>query len=484
MQPNILLIMTDQQRQDSLGCYGADWVDTPNLDALGEEGIIFDQVYVNSPVCTPSRASILTGKPACGHGVYRLHDVLDDAQPLVPWHLQHLGYTTALFGKLHVSGRVAEEQRRHPKDGFSRYQWCMEASVSMDSPFNGYAAWLKREHEDFFWKLKEQGRNLKHIPKEYHFTHWAAEETIGFLRSRPKDKPFFCMMSVFDPHNPYDQYPIEYRTRVREDALPPLVAGKEDETPAIQALRREQIDGYLGPVAKFSQADIQAMRVGYYSSLALLDDEVGRVLRTLEEEQLSDSTMVIFVSDHGDMLGDHHLFVKGAYFYDPCVKVPLIIKHPNGTGGGKRSALLVQPHDLAATILSEAGMDIQQRQILMPDSLDLLDPGCKGHDEAVCIYRQTGIDKTGRYFDPPIHATMLTDGRYKLNVYHGNPVTGQLFDLINDPDECTNLWDACKEVRLELLHKLVEWQVRTEIQTKSGKDALPKEAQLLSNALR
>ena len=119
-RPNILLIMSDQQRWDTLGCYGCGAIPTPALDGLAAGGVLFERCYVNATICTPSRACMLTGKPLPGHGVYRLHDTLPDDQVLLPAHLQGLGYQTALVGKLHVSGRVVEAERRHPHDGFDR----------------------------------------------------------------------------------------------------------------------------------------------------------------------------------------------------------------------------------------------------------------------------------------------------------------------------------------------------------------------------
>jgi arylsulfatase A-like enzyme len=121
-QPNILLIMTDQQRFDSLGCYGCDAVNTPNLDRLAAEGVLFENCVVANPVCTPSRASIWTGKDLPGHGVMRLYDNLHEDEVLFPVHLQQLGYRTGLFGKLHVSSMLAESRGRHPHDGFDAYE--------------------------------------------------------------------------------------------------------------------------------------------------------------------------------------------------------------------------------------------------------------------------------------------------------------------------------------------------------------------------
>lgn len=497
MPPNMLVMMTDQQRYDSLGCYGAEWVQTPYLDGLAADGVVFDNCYVTNPICTPSRASLLTGKHLPGHGVYQLHDVLPPDEVLLPKRLRAFGYRTALFGKLHVSGRVYEAAQRHPNDGFDVYEWCLEASIHLDSPLNGYARWLQAEHPAFYQELCDKGRNLLHGPRECHFTHWAAERTIDFLNQQRGDQPFFCLMSVFDPHNPYEDYPLEMLDRIEEDRLPEPVTRPAAETWRPCGVRQEAQHSYLGPFEAFTREDLRAMRRGYFASLALLDLEVGRVLHALEANGLAENTIVVFVSDHGDMLGDHGLLVKGAFFYDPSVKVPLLIRWPGQPAAGTRVPALVQPHDLAATLLTAAGAEPETVQGLMPDAHDLA-PLIRGADDAgrefaVCCYRNTGISDQGCYWDPPIHATMLRDPRYKLNAYHadpgsGRPTEGELYDLRDDPQELHNRWNdpAFRDVRQHLTERLLDWLAQQEIRAAGsrGGAALPDRSQQLVNALK
>ena len=494
-RPNILLIMTDQQRYDSLGCYGADWVRTPNLDRLAERGVLFENCYVNNPICTPSRAGLLTGKHLPGHGVYKLHDVLPDDEVLLPKHLQNVGYTTALFGKLHVSGRLYEAEQRHPNDGFDIYEWCLEASIHLDSPYNGYAKWLREHHPDFYAELKEKGRALLHVPQECHFTHWAAERTIDFLRRQDSSRPFFCMMSVFDPHNPYEDYPLDMLERIDEARIPEPVP-HESGSKRPYAVKQEEQHSYLGAVADISPGELQKMRRGYFASIALLDLEVGRVLDALEANGQADDTVVIFTSDHGDMLGDRNLLVKGAFFYDPCVKVPLIVSGPQ-IQQGLRTNQLVQLHDLAATILYTAGMSSEELHDIMPDSQSLL-PLLQGedgplHDFAVCCYRNTGINDNGGYWGPPLHGTMIRDPHYKMNLFHGDrasglPSEGELYDMLEDPQERVNLWEdpAYREIRLNLTQELLDWFFRQELRTCAtrGGERVPSHSQQLVNALK
>lgn len=478
-QPNILLIMSDQQRWDSLGCYGQTAIKTPHLDALAAEGALFETCYTTNPICTPARAGLFTGKHILGHGVTKLYDVLPDDEVLFTKHLQQAGYRTALIGKLHVSSGVHEQTHRHPHDGFDLYDYCIEASVGMDSPFNGYVKWLEEKNPAFLEELRQKRRGLKHIPEEYHFTHWAAEKTIEFINQSSPNQPFFCFMSVFDPHNPYDDYPLEYADLVNQSALGKIIPA---ETESIYALQQERTLSYLGPAGSFSADDIMEMRVGYYASLALLDKEVGRVLNVLDKKGIADNTLVIFVSDHGDSLGDHNLFVKGVHLYDHAIRVPLLMRWPGHIPAGRRISALAQLHDLAATILAAAGIE---RPEGMTDSANLL-PLCAGaveqvHPHAFCLYRNTGINDKKDYFDPPLNSTMIRSERYKLILYHAIPQAGiapaiQLFDMQADPDEQINLAHNpdYAETKANLLTHLADWlHQQTHALESQGGESLP-----------
>ncbi len=493
-RPNILLILTDQQRSDTLGCYGASWVNTPNLDRLGREGAIFENCYVNNTICTPSRASIWTGKELPGHGVYKLYDELPPGEVHFTQRLKEGGYRTALYGKLHTSGRLFEAYQRHPTDGFEEYEWGLEASIHLDSPFNGYSRWLQEKHSEFFRELSGKGRDLLHHPQEAHFTHWAAERTIDFIRRAGENAPgagrvpFFCCMSVFDPHNPYEDYPKEMLGHLRQEDMPERLADLRRDRP--EGIERERNHSYLGGFASLSAEEIGAMRVGYYASVALIDLEVGRVLDSLVEAGVADNTLVLFASDHGDMIGDHDLLVKGGFFYEAAVKVPFLIRWPQQLKGGTRVSAVVQPHDIAATILEAAGLMTPEISREMPTSRDLL-PLAGGDVEAVrshavCAYRNSGICDTKRPWDPPIDATMVTDGRYKLSLYHGD--RGELYDLQEDPQELRDLYSesgSCHE-RVRLTESLVEWlqfHERNNLGTRGG-ERLPGLGDQIDNRLK
>ena len=411
-QPNILLIMTDQQRFDSMDL-------KPRIrqimDQLAADGVLFERCYVNNPICTLSRSSLMTGKHLPGHGVYQLYDNLPEDQILFTEYLQQLGYHTALFGKLHVCSRYTEAEQRHPHDGFDVYEWCLDHTIHLDSPFNGYATWLKATKPEFYDRLYREGRQLLHIPREVHMTHWAAERTI--INKASTNQPFFGMLSVFDPNNPYQDYPLEIGDLINETKIPaPFVLGSDFED-TLPTLKRLSIEG--GNSRSLAESEFRKMRFGYHASIALIDLELGRVLKALEQKGLAENTLVIFASDHGDMLGDRLQTTKGGFFYDACVRVPLLMRWPSKFSGGKNLTQITQLHDLAATILETAGMNGNDLQQIMPDAMNLI-PLCVGEslaarDAAYCVYRNSslgGRNTNSPYFDPPVHAN--DDSRPKI----------------------------------------------------------------------
>ena len=470
-RPNVLLVLTDQQRHDSLGCYGAEFAHTPRLDALSRQGVRFDHCYVNNPICTPSRASLMTGLELPHHGVNRLYDRLGPQHRLFPEHLREAGYRTGLFGKLHVSDYHAEAAARHPHDGFDVYDWCHEPSLALDSPFNGYARYLEQHHPAYLQRLKAVGRDIREVPADCHMSHWAAEATISFIQQTPTDRPFFALLSLFDPHNPYHDHPPGWDEKIDPDRLPQPVGLDEPLADMPEAIQRENRASHLGGFEDYSPEQIRQMRQGYHASVAFLDHQVGRVLDELDRAGQRENTLVIFTSDHGDMLGDHRLLVKGAFFYDPCTRVPLIIRWPGAVPRGSVAHGLAQLHDLPATILHAAGLAEVARQS-MPTAVDLrqMIDGRAARPTACCHYLESGVDATGSYFDPPIYASMARTERYKLNAYWTDArcdrvYQGQLFDMHHDPHELDNLWDRPD---LEpLRHGLVD-QLRQALAGSSG----------------
>lgn len=480
-RPNIVLILTDQQRWDSLGCYGTPGVHTPNLDRLAASGRRYDRCYVNGTICTPSRASLWTGKHLPGHGVYALHDCLPEDEILFPDRMREAGYATALFGKLHVSGHLREENNRHPHDGFDVYEWASDPAGpwGMD---NAHLRWMEKRDPEMRERIREKGQDAGPFPEEIHLTTWAAERTIAFIKQHEQTEvPFFCCMSVFDPHSPYTNCPAEFEDLLDPSSLPEVVAGEEafDHRPMAHKMERE-----WGPKVPDPET-LARWRVGYHAAVALIDKQVGRVLEALEETGQTESTVVIFSSDHGDMLGDHGLMTKGAYFYDACTRVPMIVRAPGQNPSVVRTP--VQLLDVATTCLRLAGYDDALISSWSPDGRDLLSDEClDDRGRASCLYRNSGNssrpDGYRGYFDPAIHASMWVEMPYKLTVFHtpepeADHVRGELYDLQSDPEECHNLWmsKAHDGVRADLLSRLTDWLTRESVRGRRPIDQAPRE---------
>ncbi len=477
--------MTDQQRWDSLGAYGAPEASTPHLDQLAAAGVRFDAAYCNNPICTPSRASIMTGGELPDHGVMRLEDILPDDQVLLPEHLRGLGYRTALCGKLHVSRHRHEAVTRHPHDGFDVYAWCHEPAIHVDSPYNAYAQWLAQRDPEFLQRLRENGRGVGHFPYENHATRWTADAVMDFLREQDGEQPFFCYASIFDPHDPYDDYPEAFADRITRSRIRAPIRGPDDGCGDPAHVRTERAMNPLAPVPGCAE-EVESMRRGYHASIALMDQEFGRILDCLEATGLAENTLVIFTSDHGDMLGDHDLMGKGAALYEPCVRVPLIMRWPGKIQGGLNLSAPTQLNDLAATICDAAGMTGCALGDAMPASKSLL-PWLVGkarppREEAVCAYRHTGYSRgeVGNQY-VPVSSTMVRSGDFKLILYHdeqgGNlAAEGQLFDLRNDPDEICNLWadPAYTDRREALSQRILNWiESRERGLTRFATDMIP-----------
>ena len=324
---------------------------------------------------------------------------------------------------------------RHPNDGFEVYDWCLDPTVGLESRFNAYAEWLRRRAPDFLAALRRNGRGERHHPEALHMSTWAAERTIELLAAGD-GRPFFCLMSLFDPHDPYDDHPLPARALIDPARIPapdPRAGGPDDR-------QRERAGSYLGRFNDFSDADIREIRHGYAASVAFADRQIGRVLDALDASGRAANTLVVFLSDHGDQLGDHGLLVKGAPLYEPTVGIPLVVRWPGHLPAGQRSRALVQGRDVAATCLAAAGLD--------PASLSRGRGSRGGRPRrasragrtAICAYRNSGIGDGGAPWDPPILTTMVRDARHKLIVSaSGATIECELYDLEADPGEQIDL---------------------------------------------
>ncbi len=444
-QPNILLICTDQQRYDTLGCAGNPYAATPAIDGLAAEGVRFERCYTASPVCAPARASLLTGLYPHGHGLWANGVTLPGSTPLLGRLLTDAGYDCGLIGKLHLAAGFGGRDEERSDDGFRFFEWAHDPSHS--SPNNRYHAWLQAEFPQLWEERAGAGTDtgtvaVDAMPTEAHYSHWVAEQTIRFLEEdRSPQQPFFCVANFFDPHHPFVA-PEEYVERFRGRVPAPIGPDRPSpDRPTIQQeSSRHSYAGHAPGFQSYSAEQIQELIANYYAMISLIDDEVGRILAAVGDAGLTENTLVVFTSDHGEMLGDHAQLLKGPLFYEGAVRVPLILRWPGRLPTGVVRSDLVQLHDLFATFLGAA----RSPAPAYTHAIDLLPIATGAAAGRRCVL--TEYRNSGHPYEPPVHATMIRDERYKLVVQHGPPATdrareGELYDLQQDPDELVNLWE-------------------------------------------
>ena len=437
-RPNILFYCTDQQRFDTIGALGNPYVQTPTLDALVSGGTAFTHTYCQSPICTPSRSSFMTGLyPSKVHNCRNGNGTFPNHPPLISRLIADAGYDTGMIGKFHLQ---SSGYRTEPRldDGY-RY-WKFSHAPRDD--------WPRGEHDYADW-VHEQGGDLnalrespERVPAELHQSTWATTRAIEFL-SEDRDQPWFLTINVYDPHPPFIP-PKAYADRFNPRELPgPHFRESDLKT-------QELLSGvdfqpqYRNPTPEQGR-EIQAL---YYAMIALVDDQFARLLAFLDKTGQRDNTIIVFTSDHGEALGDHGLVQKGCRFYEGLTRVPLIFSGPSVASGVQASGL-TELLDMSATLLDLAGIEIpshHQGRSLLPILRGDAPPDT-GRDYVRCEY----YDALAAHFcgGAGSFATMYRDERYKICSYH-DVGEGELYDLENDSWEHENLWHAPEHQTLKL----------------------------------
>jgi arylsulfatase A-like enzyme len=350
---------------------------------------------------------------------------------------------------------------RRIEDGYHVFNW--SHSHKPKWPGNQYHTWLKSKNVEYRTeKLKETDHVEYGMPAEYHQTTWCINKAINFIDNcSGHGRPWFFSINIFDPHAPFDppkSHIDRYLDMLDQIPLPNYSKGELESKPAIQMLEhREGINS--SPIkryrtAEMTESDHKFIKAAYWAMIDLVDEQVGRLYAFLEGKNLLENTLFIFMSDHGELLGDHGMYYKGPFFYEPSVRVPLIVSWPSRIPPGRRSGALVELVDLAPTLLEAAGM---------PES-----PGMQGKSfwDLLTGKKEPGFHKKNVYCEyynslpwnkPHAYGTMLRDDRNKIVVNHGSDL-GELYDLEADPGERTNLWDkaAFKDRKLRMMKDLCD----------------------------
>jgi arylsulfatase A-like enzyme len=422
-RPNLLLLMTDQQRGDCIGADGNPAIRTPNLDRIANEGARFTSAYTSTPSCTPARSALLTGKSPWNHGMLGYGRVAEEYPYEMPRVLSEAGYYTYSIGKNHFS----HQRNNHGYDFCLLDESGREQSPDFRSDYRSWF-WSQAPHLDpdetgIGWN--DYRARPYALPENLHPTHWTGRSAVRFLENYERPEPFFLKVSFARPHSPYD--PPKRLFDSYEDApIPERSVGDWAEKFRERSSQEPTLwHGDLG-------ADtVRHSRQGYYGAIEFIDEQIGRILETLEKRNMLDNTLILFISDHGDMMGDHHHWRK-CYAYEGSARIPFLARWPAGLLSAERGQVIDKPveiRDVLPTFLDGAGIeapeDLDGRSVL-----DLV-RGKPGWREFI------DLEHTICY-SPTNHWNALTDGKWKY-IFQALDAGQQLFDLTRDPGELTDL---------------------------------------------
>ena len=408
-RPHVLLLMSDQHRGDWMGCAGQPAIRTPNLDWLAATGVRFQNAFSSTPTCTPARAALLTGMSPWKHGMLGYGRVAERYPVELPALMRAAGYFTLGIGKMHWF----PQRTLH---GF--HQTILDESGRVETPGfrSDYRAWFASEapHLDpdstgIGWNDYTAAPYV--LPERLHPTAWTGACAARFIEGYNRAEPFFLKVSFARPHSPYDP-PQRFWDMYRGANLPPARAGRWAERFRPRSSARNDIwHGDVGPELT------RRARIGYSGSVSFVDEQIGRILEALQRRGWLEETFIVYLSDHGDMTGDHFLWRK-SYAYQASARIPMIVRGPGAPRGEVRT-VPVEIRDVLPTLAAAAGGEAPQAsdgQNLLAASRPWID---LEHD--VC-------------YDRANHWNALTDGRWKY-IYHAVDGSEQLFDLASDPGE-------------------------------------------------
>ena len=414
-RPNILFLFPDQMRAQAMGCMGNPDVKTPNLDKLASEGILFRNTFANTPVCCPARANILTGKYAHKNGMIANDLRLRESETTVAELLAAEGYRTGFIGKWHLDG--GPRQPGYVPPGERR---------------QGFEFWAANEVSHRHFDTHYFRDSPEPIPIEVFEPEAWADLGIEFLRETETDeRPFFLTVQMGPPHNPY-KAPEEYRALYDPESL---------------TMRPNWADGERVP----GREDL----AHYYGMITAVDDQVGRMMEELERLGLAEDTVVLFSSDHGDMMGSQGARLKRKP-WEESIGVPGIVRYPRGGQSGVETDALFTHVDFAPTLLSLCGMTPPAEMQGADLAPVILGEASEGPDSAF-------FQIFGPYDGGAVAAGWrgVRTHRYMYARYRDEPWV--LYDLESDPYERNNLvGDAeAAEIQQELQAKLDDWMAKT-----------------------
>ncbi|HET6246293.1 MAG TPA: arylsulfatase [Tepidisphaeraceae bacterium] len=425
-KPNIVFIMDDQHRGDALGVAGNHAIQTPNLDRLAAEGAYFAKAYASVPSCPPARASILTGLTPWQHGMLGYTEQATRWPYVMPRAMTEAGYQTHAIGKNHFN------PWRNPR-GYQALE--IYDGLPITDGVDDYGIWLKKtapgvdEHSTHLGWNDRRAMPWPHRP-ELHPTAWVGQRAVDFIKGYRSDRPFFLKVSFHRPHSPFDP-PAHWWEHYEKVDLPKAAVGDWAEKWFGSFTPPRSPDAAR---ANLPASDIRETRRGYYAAISFVDEQIGRVVDALQSAGFSDNTLILFVADHGEMAGDHHLWRK-TYAYEGSAHIPMLAHWGNEVLTAKRGQVFMQLtelRDVFPTCLDAAGLT-PASPLAGRSLLDLVRGKPDGWRRQLDLEHSTCYWKESPW-------TALTDGTFKyiFYAYTGNQ---QLFDLSQDPAEVNDLSD-------------------------------------------
>ncbi|NLF39633.1 sulfatase-like hydrolase/transferase [bacterium] len=434
----IVVIMTDTQRTDMLGCYGNAGMITPQLDRLAGQGIRFDRAYTCQPVCGPARAGLFTGTYPHSNGSWANSMALGDNVKTVGQRLRDHGLHCAYIGKWHLDGGDYFGLGRCPDGWDPAYWYDMRRYLEEMSP------------ED---RKRSRSHTMCHDPATtagFTFGHRCSDRAIDFLEKR-HGEDFLLVVSYDEPHGPF-VCPKKYYDMYKDYAFPKS-RNVYDRLKGKPAHQRAWAGAAL-------DADLDALRITrpeYFGCNTFVDDEIGRVVDAIDRH--APDALVVYTSDHGDLLHSHGMNGKGPAMYDEITRVPFIVRWPGVAPAGTSSAQLVSHIDVVPTIMAAAGLPVPK--LLEGRSLlgTFADPGAATNTEVFIEFGRYEIDHDGFGGFQPVRC--VRDKRYKLVI--NLLTTDELYDMEKDPGEMKNLIRSGthESIRNALHDTLLEWMNRT-----------------------
>lgn len=457
---NLVFILTDQQRRDTMGAYGNSRIHTPNLNALAARSVVFERPYVTQPLCTPARASLLTGLYPHTHGAATNNARLPAGRPILP-ELLPSGYRSAWFGKWHLGDEIFQQRGfdefESTEDGYDDHYTEGRDRAAL----SGYARFLRAQGVRPDGKDGSYSRSYANtLPKELSKPAYVTGKGLEFI-DRHRERPFAVFLSYLDPHTPfnsindgmYDPSAMEVPPTFHEPLDPTVL----ERTRALRELLRHDPPGsYKGIID--TPEDLQRVKARYWGKVTLVDEMVGRIQRRLADLDLDDRTIVVFTSEHGELMGAHRLMFK-SLMYEESATVPLLLRVPGVTERGRRVATPVSQVDLAPTLLDL--MDGRRPEALEGSSwAPALRTGAPFPEEDVFLEFNGPPWPYKTEFTDRLRTIVTPDG-WKMTV--DDRSQGELYNLRSDPEERDNLfYESGQLARVRgLLKRIHDWQRRT-----------------------